>query len=102
MGNKETLADLVGSYDNLNEPIPLSNRPETILGISISFQVRTYAFKSYSSDAHEPCDTIISWSIKSPMCWRKSNLFTYADPSLDKWAFAIVDALSSNQGVGMG
>ena len=58
MGNKETLAGLVGSYDNLNEPIPLSNRPETILGISISFQVRTFAFIPYSSNAHTLCDTI--------------------------------------------
>lgn len=39
---KETLTSLTGSYDNLHEPIPLSNKPETILGVSISFQVRKY------------------------------------------------------------
>lgn len=40
MGEKETLSSLVGSYDNLGETVPLSNKPATILGVLISLQVR--------------------------------------------------------------
>lgn len=38
MGGK-TLTSLVGSYNNLAEPIPAINNPELILGVLIPLQV---------------------------------------------------------------
>ena len=37
----KTLLQLLGAYDNLSEPEPVSNRPETIVGLALSFLVRT-------------------------------------------------------------
>ena len=36
---KAMLADLIGSADNLSEPIPQSNRKETIQGVTISLMI---------------------------------------------------------------
>ena len=33
------LSQLLGIYDNFDEPIPLSNKPTTILGVALSLQV---------------------------------------------------------------
>lgn len=35
----KTLAELIGSYDNLDEPPMLLNHPQNILAITISFMV---------------------------------------------------------------
>lgn len=36
----KTLLQLLGAYDNLSEPEPVANRPETIIGLALSFLVR--------------------------------------------------------------
>lgn len=38
--HSKTLLELLGVYDNLSEPEPLANRPETIIGLALSFLVR--------------------------------------------------------------
>ena len=38
--SSKTLLQLLGAYDNLSEPEPVANRPETIVGLALSFLVR--------------------------------------------------------------
>ena len=102
MSDKETLASLLGSYDNLDEPIPLSNRLETILGVSISLQVRTRPPVNLRIlDIRS--DTAPSRPIKVAMCRTTSDLFAcVTDLGLDMWAFTTMDTFPSNQEAWMG
>lgn len=37
---RKTLNELVGAYDNLDEPKPLWNHPSVLVGVTVSFTVR--------------------------------------------------------------
>ena len=41
MASSHSLYDLLGSYDNLDEPQPFINKQSSILSIVITFMVRT-------------------------------------------------------------
>lgn len=49
----KTISSMLGMADNLHEPIPLANKPATILGVSISLQVRATHSASVPSRVHE-------------------------------------------------
>jgi hypothetical protein len=36
----DSLSALLGSYDNLNEPLPMANKRETVLGVTVTCIVR--------------------------------------------------------------
>lgn len=38
--SNDSLSSLLGSYDNLGEPVPTANKRETVLGVTIVFMVR--------------------------------------------------------------
>jgi len=40
MADTKSLIGLIGFYDNLSEPKPLSNYPETIIALALTFLVR--------------------------------------------------------------
>lgn len=40
MADTKSLIGLIGFYDNLSEPMPLSNYPETIIALAVTFLVR--------------------------------------------------------------
>jgi hypothetical protein len=53
LAGDDTLMGLIGAADNFGEPTPQINKPETILGLCISFTVRVACFRDWTWCGHE-------------------------------------------------